>query len=157
MMGHGISITEAMQDSPYFGDLSLIVVSTASPDVSTSEDQMPTPDELLHATLHDVFGNRDAASRSQAIERTYSEDVVFHEAEGTVTGRDAIDTRARELLDSFPPDFAFVEDGPHYVADDLAAGPWALGPAGAPPVARGIDILTIRDGLVTGLRTIVVQ
>jgi hypothetical protein len=47
----------------------------------------------------------------------------------------------------------FEEDGPRYVGTDTAALPWRLGPPGS-PAARGIDIITERDGRVIILRTL---
>jgi hypothetical protein len=48
----------------------------------------------------------------------------------------------------------FEEDGPRYVGTDTAALAWRFGPPGS-PVARGIDILTIRDGRVSVVRTLI--
>jgi hypothetical protein len=50
--------------------------------------------------------------------------------------------------------FEFEEDGPRYVGTDTAALAWRFGPPGK-PVARGIDILTIRDGRVSVVRTLI--
>jgi len=48
-----------------------------------------------------------------------------------------------------------LPDGrPRYVGPDTAALAWRFGPPGS-PVARGIDILTIRDGRVSVLRTLI--
>ncbi|MGN6326769.1 hypothetical protein [Pseudolysinimonas sp.] len=47
----------------------------------------------------------------------------------------------------------FVEDGRRCLADDLAVLGWAFGSADA-PVARGVNLLTIRDGRIAELRTI---
>jgi hypothetical protein len=58
--------------------------------------------------------------------------------------RQALSDQAQKLLDGVPAGFVFEEDGPRYVGTDTAALPWRLGPPGN-PVARGIDILTIRD------------
>ena len=41
-----------------------------------------------------------------------------------------------------------------YVATDTVALAWRFGPPGS-PVARGIDILTIRDGRVSVVRTLI--
>jgi hypothetical protein len=74
--------------------------------------------------------------------------------EGEVTGRQALSDQAQKLLDSAPADFALEEDdGPGYVGTDTAALAWRFGPPGS-PVARGIDIGTIRDGRVSVLRTL---
>lgn len=113
---------------------------------------MPSTTELLTANLHDVFGNRDAASRRAAIERAYAADVVFTDPEGTSTGRDAIDAKAGGLLAEVPADFVFADDGPAYASDEMGALAWAFGPAGDPQV-RGIDVITVRDGLIVAVST----
>jgi hypothetical protein len=113
---------------------------------------MPSVSELLSANLHEVFGNRDAIARRKAIERVYSEDVLFSDPEGTVQGRSAVDGKAAALLAGVPNDFVFVEDGERYVGSDIGALAWAFGPVDA-PVARGIDVLTISGGMVTSVRT----
>lgn len=108
--------------------------------------------DLLTANLHDVFGNRDPASRRAAIDRIYTEDVVFTDPEGVTTGRDAIEDKAAALLANAPADFEFTEDGRRYVGADAAALAWAFGPPGAPAV-RGIDIITIRDARIATVLT----
>jgi SnoaL-like domain len=114
---------------------------------------MPDPKELLQINLHEVFAERDAHKRQAAIERAYAKDVRFTDPEGEVVGQHAINNSAQRLLDGAPAEFAFEEDGPRYVGHDTAALPWRFGPPGA-PVARGIDILTVRDGRVSVLRTL---
>jgi hypothetical protein len=110
--------------------------------------------ELLHSNLHEVFSERDPERRRAAIRRTYTEDVTFIDPEGEFAGRQALSDQAQKLLDGVPAGFVFEEDGPRYVGTDTAALPWRLGPPGN-PVARGIDILTIRDGRVSVLRTLI--
>jgi hypothetical protein len=111
--------------------------------------------QLLHQNLHEVFAERDPERRRAAIERTYSEDVAFIDPEGEVIGRQALNDAARKLLDGAPSNFVFEEDGPRYVGTDTAALAWRFGPSGS-PIARGIDIITIRNGRVSVLRTLVV-
>ncbi len=111
--------------------------------------------ELLHANLHDVFDNRDAAARRAAIDRVYTEDVAFTDPEGVTIGREGVDRKAAALLAGAPEDFGFAEDGIPYVGEDIGALPWAFGPAGR-PVVRGIDIITVRAGRVAAIRTLVV-
>lgn len=113
---------------------------------------MATVSELLTANLHDVFGNRDAASRRAAIERTYSPDVTFTDPEGTAVGWDALEQKAAELLETVPGAFQFVEEGRRYVSETHGALAWGFGPVGAPAV-RGIDVVEIRDGVVVSLTT----
>lgn len=114
---------------------------------------MATVDELLTANLYGVFGERDAARRRRAIDEAYREDVRFTDPEGTVEGRDALDAKAAGLLAQVPETFAFTEDGPRYVGADTGVLAWAFGPEGA-PVARGVDVLTVRDGRIAELRTL---
>jgi hypothetical protein len=114
---------------------------------------MPDAKELLHSNLHEVFSERDPERRRAAIERTYAEDVIFIDPEGEFTGRQALNDQAQKLLDGVLAGFVFEEDGPRYVGTDTAALAWRFGPAGS-PVARGIDILTIRDGRVSVVRTL---
>jgi SnoaL-like domain len=115
---------------------------------------MPDAKELLHSNLHEVFSERDPERRRAVIERTYVEDVTFIDPEGEVVGRQALSDRAQKLLDGAPADFVLEEDGPRYVGAGTAALAWRFGPPGS-PVARGIDILTIRDGRVSVLRTLI--
>ncbi|WP_433830232.1 nuclear transport factor 2 family protein [Actinoplanes sp. CA-015351] len=116
---------------------------------------MSTVIELLAANLTDVFGNRDASARRAAIERIYTEDVAFIDPEETVRGWDALEEKARGLLEKVPADFVFAEDGHRYAGPDRGALAWSFGPAGEPAV-RGIDIITVRDGRISELVTIFV-
>jgi hypothetical protein len=114
---------------------------------------MGTVRELLDTNLLRVFGNRDATTRREAIEASYTDDVSFSDPEGTVTGRDALEAKAAALLDGAPADFVFEPVGVEYSAADSAALAWTFGPSGS-PVARGIDIITITDGRISSLRTL---
>jgi hypothetical protein len=110
--------------------------------------------ELLHSNLLEVFGERDRDRRWAAIGRTYAEDVTFTDPDGDFVGRQALSDRAQELLDGAPTEFVFEEDGPGYVASDAAALAWRFGPRGK-AVARGVDFLTIRNGRVSAVRTLI--
>jgi len=115
---------------------------------------VPDAKELLHSNLHEVFSERDPERRWAAIERTYTEDVTFIDPEGEFVGRQVLSDQAQKLLDGLLAGFVFEEDGPQYVGTDTAALAWRFGPPGT-PVARGIDILTIRDGRVSTVRTLI--
>ena len=121
---------------------------------------MATIPELLRTNLHQVFG-RDSAARRQAIEASYAADATFTDPEHSTTGWDGIEQTATAFLASAPDDFVFVEDGPIYSGPGLGgteagALPWAFGPVGA-PVVHGIDIITVRDGTIVSLNTLVHQ
>jgi hypothetical protein len=114
---------------------------------------MPEAKELLHSNLHEVFSERDPQRRRAAIERTYTEDVRFIDPEGEFVGWQAVSDQAQKLLDGLLAGFVFEEDGPRYVGTDTAALAWRIGPPGK-PIARGIDIVTIRDGRLSVVRTL---
>jgi hypothetical protein len=111
---------------------------------------------LMQATLTEVFGERDAAKRRAAIERTYLPDVEFSDADGRVVGHAALDRKAQGILDG-APDFVFTHDGPARVNHDLGYQAWGFGPEGAPPVVRGMDIALVRDGRIARLYTLLLQ
>jgi hypothetical protein len=115
---------------------------------------MPDAKELLHSNLHEVFSERDPQRRWAAIERTYTEDVTFIDPDGEFVGWQALSDQAQKLLDGPLAGFIFEEDGPRYVGTDTAALAWRVGPPGKPPVVHGIDIVTIRDGRLSVVRTL---
>lgn len=112
-----------------------------------------TIDELMQANLLGVFNERHAERRRAAIARTYAPDVTFSDPESTVTGLDAIDAKAQGLLDG-APGFVFVPAGPVRVTADLGQLAWGFGPAGQPPVARGVDVALVADGRIARLWTL---
>ena len=114
---------------------------------------MPTTSELLAANLYGVFGERDARRRQATAAATYTDDVVFTDPEETVVGAEAVLAKATALLDG-APGFVFDADGPVYVAGDRGAVAWRFGPPDAPPVARGIDVVTVRDGRISAVLTL---
>jgi hypothetical protein len=114
---------------------------------------MPDAAELLQMNLQ-VFSERDPERRRAVIERTYVEDVRFIDPDGEIVGREALNDRARKILDDAPADFVLEKDGLAYVSTDTAVQPWRFGPPGS-PVVRGIDVLTVRDGSVSVVRTLI--
>ena len=60
----------------------------------------------------------------------------------------------QELLDGASAGDVFEEDGPAYVGTNSAALAWRIGPPGK-PVAHGLDLLTIRGGRVSVVRTLI--
>ncbi|GHG00739.1 MULTISPECIES: nuclear transport factor 2 family protein [Amycolatopsis] len=113
---------------------------------------MATVAELMEANLLRVFNERDDERRAKAIAETYAPDVEFADPEGTVTGRESLNAKAKGLLDQ-SPGFAFTPAGPVLVNHDLGHLAWALGPDGGPPVVRGIDVALVEDGLIKKLYT----
>ena len=114
---------------------------------------MPDAAELLRMNLQ-VFSEGDSEKRRAAIERTYVEDVRFIDPDGESVGREALNDRAQKILDDAPADFVLEKDGLAYVGTDTGVQPWRFGPPGS-PVVRGIDILTVRDGSVSVVQTLI--
>ena len=109
---------------------------------------------LMSSNL-EIFGQRDAARRQEAMRRTYSENIAFTDPEGTVHGYGEVDKKVRAILDDAPETFVLTSDGPLYVQNDTrAALAWVFGPTVGPAVARGVDIATISDGRITSLLTL---
>lgn len=110
-------------------------------------------ESLMHANLLDVFGQRDPELRSAAIRKTYTEDVVFLDPDGIVEGRDALNAKAQQILDS-APGFVFSPAGPIYTNHDMGYLAWNFGPEGQAPVASGFDTGFLREGLLAKVYTV---
>jgi hypothetical protein len=118
---------------------------------------VPDIPELMRANLLDVFGERDPERRRAAIERTYHPDVVFSDPDALVTGHDALHAKAQKILNDAPADFAFSPAGKVYVNHDMGYLAWHLGPEGADPIVRGVDIALVRDGLIASVYTLLLD
>jgi hypothetical protein len=112
--------------------------------------------ELMQANLLEVFGERDPQRRRAAIDRVYAADVRFSDPDEVVIGRAALDAKAQRILDG-APDFVFSPSGPLRVVQDLGYQAWNLGPEGAEPVVRGVDIALVRDGVIARVYTLLLQ
>jgi hypothetical protein len=119
-------------------------------------EQIEQIESLMKANLHEVFGQRDPALRRAAIERTYTEDVVFLDPDEVVEGWDALDAKAGALLEG-APGFVFSEAGSIYVNHDMGYLAWNLGPEGQPPVVRGVDSCFVRDGRIAKVYTLLLK
>ena len=113
-------------------------------------------EDLMNANLLEVFGQRDPALRRAAIERTYTDDVVFLDPDEIVEGYDALDAKAGKLL-ADAPGFVFSPAGPVYVNHDMGYLAWNFGPEGQPPVVRGLDTCFIRDGRIARVYTLLLK
>ena len=123
--------------------------------MTISSTAVATVTRLMHQNLFDVFNERDPERRGRAIAVTYTADIVFHDPDGSVTGRPALDAKAQGLLDR-APGFVFAPRGPTYTsAGTLGALAWRFGPADGDPVATGMDIALIKDGLIHTVHTVV--
>ena len=112
--------------------------------------------DLVRRNLLDVFNEADPERRSAASAHTYAEDVVWHEPDRVVRGREALTERAAELR-AQTPDWIFRPEGPVSVNDDLGHLGFEFGPVGQPPVMTGMDIAHCKDGVIIELDTFVTE
>ena len=115
-----------------------------------------SPAELMRRNLLDVFNEPDPARRAAVIADTYVDDVVWHEPDRIIRGRDGLERRAEELR-AENPDWIFRPAGPASELDDIGHLGFQYGPADQPPMARGMDIARTRDGVIIELYTIVTE
>jgi hypothetical protein len=106
----------------------------------------------MQANVGAVFNERDAGRRRAAI-RTYAPDVAF-DPEETVTGHEALDA-TQAISTPSKSGFVFTPAGEIQVVSDLGYLAWNLGPEGQPPVARGVDIALVENGVIARLYTLV--
>jgi hypothetical protein len=77
-----------------------------------------------------------------------------HRSRRRIRGWQALSDQAQKLLDGLLAGYVFEEDGPTYAVADNAALAWRFGPPGK-PIARGLDVLTIRDGRASAVLTLI--
>jgi hypothetical protein len=110
-------------------------------------------EKLMRANLLEAFGERDPG-QALGLDRAHlRRGVVFLDPDEVTEGRVALNAKAQRLLDD-APEFVFSPAGPVYVNHDMRYLAWNLGPAGAPPVVKGIDTRFIEDGRIAKVYTI---
>jgi hypothetical protein len=108
----------------------------------------------MQRMVTDVFNERDADRRIEAIAAVFADNVVFVDPEGTVTGLVAVAEKVRVLLEG-APGFVFRLAGPIQEVADLGLDRWQFGPPGADPVVLGTDVAIIADGRIVRLYTMI--
>ena len=106
---------------------------------------------LMLKNLLEVFGERDSERRMAAIKNLYSEDAVLFEVEQQFEGRQRISDAVAALQASLPAEFEFSAVAPPARNHDVGRLHWRLGPAGSPPVVKGMDVAQFRDGRIRSL------
>ncbi|MET8406408.1 nuclear transport factor 2 family protein [Streptomyces sp900116325] len=112
--------------------------------------------ELAYRNLLNVFGERDSQRRLKVIMETFHENVKFYDPNEVVTGWDALNKKAQEILDE-APGFTFRTAGDVKVSHDLAVLAWQFGPEGKDPVVRGLDVSIVENGRIGVLYTMIDQ
>jgi hypothetical protein len=115
---------------------------------------VPGPEELLERMVADVFNQPDADRRAAVIAELFTSDVEFTDPERTVRGRDELAATVSGLL-AQGPGLVFVHAGPFRGVGDLGMRSWRLGPPGGEPVLGGLDVVTVVDGRIARLWTLI--
>ena len=115
---------------------------------------MPTAVALLERMIEGVFNEPDAERRAAVIAEIFTEDVVFTDAERTVTGHAALRDTVTGLL-AQGPGLVFTPSGPFRGVGDLGMRSWRLGPPGGDSVLGGLDVTQVVDGRIARLWTII--
>ncbi|WP_253660107.1 nuclear transport factor 2 family protein [Williamsia maris] len=119
---------------------------------TTSTNSSDAIADAMRRNVLEVFNTTDDVARRELIEALYDPNAHFYDAEGSVSGYDAIDAKIRTLqLDA--PGLTFTIGVEPAVIDDLGRVSWALGPAGGPAVVTGMDVAHVRAGRFTALYT----
>jgi hypothetical protein len=110
-----------------------------------------TIETLIKRNLHEVFGERDAKKRREAIAQLWTEDCVFIDHSGKSHGRDELD-RAVAVLHQRLPGYVFSELRPVDLLHESGRLAWSYGPPGQEPI-KGVDVVLVRDGRISLMLT----
>ena len=110
-----------------------------------------TVETLIKRNLHEVFGERDAKKRRQAIAELWTEDCVFIDHSGKRNGRDELD-RTVAVLHQRLPGYVFSELGPVDLLYESGRLAWIYGRPGQEPI-KGVDVALVRDGQISLMLT----
>ncbi|ATU92523.1 nuclear transport factor 2 family protein [Phyllobacterium zundukense] len=108
-------------------------------------------DSPMQANLAQVFGERDASRRTNAIAEIYADDAVLHEPHASAAGHAAISRAVDALLSSLPPNFVFTAIGPAVGHHGVGRLRWQSGPPNGPAAVTGTDVARIEGGLIQTL------
>jgi len=108
-------------------------------------------EQLLHANLVRVFGERDRARRRAAIAELYASDAVLYEPDSVASGHQAIDQAVETLLTQLPPAFVFTAQGPVVGHHGVARLRWHAGPVDGPVAVAGTDVAHVTAGRIQSL------
>jgi len=115
---------------------------------TTPSDPPSTILSLLRTNLLSVFNERSAPARQAAIAQAYHPSISWFESDGAIlTGHEALDKRASELLAS-SPGFVFTPDGEGVVVQNLGMLNWNFGPEGKEDLVKGVDFIVVEGGVV---------
>lgn len=113
-------------------------------------------EELMTASLMQVFNERDKQRRRAAIERTYSADVRWSDDEDVSVGRNQLESRAHALQKRQLAGLSFVKAGPVYQTRGFGYLAWnVVAPGSDAPIVSGFDAALITDDRISQLFTVI--
>ncbi|WP_229379647.1 nuclear transport factor 2 family protein [Fibrella forsythiae] len=109
--------------------------------------------QLLEDSLLKVWSERNDEQRLAVMQRIYAADIIFYETDQgeAIKGHQAIDALIKTLQSQWPPEFVFSLTRPAVFNHGVSHVAWTLGAAQATPVASGMDIAIIENGLIKEL------
>lgn len=112
-----------------------------------------TGTSLLEDSLLKVWSERNQEQRLNVMKRIYAADIVFYETDNgpAIEGHQAIDSLINALQQQWAPDFVFTLTKPVVTNHSVSHVAWTLGAVGETPVASGMDIAILENGLIKEL------
>ena len=108
--------------------------------------------QLLRSLVLEVFDERDAARRADAIPRVFATDAEFIDSTGTRRGHANIDASVVKIHARFPGYRFRLTSEPQLVPNGGRVT-WAFGPPDEVPRVTGMDIAVVKDGRIAVLIT----
>src|ERR1700724_4250312 len=99
-----------------------------------------TIETLIKRNLHEVFGERDAKKRREAIAQLWAEDCVFIDHGGKSHGRDELDRAVAALHQRFPG-YVFSELRPVELLHESGRLAWSYGRPDEDPIKAEHGVL----------------
>ncbi|SKC53670.1 hypothetical protein [Ohtaekwangia koreensis] len=108
-------------------------------------------EQLLVQHLNGIWNQRDETLRRTAIDRVYAKDISLFEVGEKFTGHQDVNHKISKTLNGLPPVFSIVQLKPIIINNNIGKLDWGVGPAGAPPVATGTDIVIFENEKIKSL------
>ena len=109
-------------------------------------------ENLLVRNLHGVFGERDPARRTTAIEAIFHRDCLFSDPRGRHVGYRGMEDAVVALQAQFP-DHVFSQIGNVDALQDCGRLDWAFGPSHEPRRITELDVAVVNAGRISALYT----
>jgi len=110
-----------------------------------------TLEQLLVRHLNEIWNQRDETLRLTAIEKVYAKDIDLFEVGEKFSGYEEVNHKVSGTLNSLPPIFSITQLNPIVINNNVGKLDWGVGPASAPPVATGTDIVIFENDKIKSL------